>query len=142
MVPRKAGASLTQHYKLVGKKPVPCSVTEWSKMFADPEGRKIAYDKVGDSLVSTVFLGIPHGHADKDRPLLFETMVFGGTLAGEMYRSTTYDAALHNHDAMVTTVKLVEASALAQQRAQAMNEAAQDYEEICEADRLLQSHKG
>jgi hypothetical protein len=39
------------------------------------------------------------------RPLLFETMVFGGPLDGEQTRYSTWDEAKSGHDAMVTRLE-------------------------------------
>lgn len=63
-------------------------------------------DKVGQVTVSTVFLGINHSFSDSDRPLLFETMVFGGKLDQEMDRCSTWEAAEKMHELMCEKVKL------------------------------------
>lgn len=62
-----------------GHTPVPVKdVLEWGHWME--EARKgnllrVGQDKVGDLLVSTVFLGIDHRFGDGDEPLIFETMV-------------------------------------------------------------------
>ena len=89
-------------YKLVGKIPIPCDffdVEAWKI-----ENRLVAKTFLNGSKVSTVFLGIEHGF-DKECPILFETMVFGGTLDGEQDRYCTYDEAVSGHKAMVQRVK-------------------------------------
>ncbi len=50
--------------------------------------------------VSTVFLGLDHSFGSGP-PLLFETMVFGGPLDGEMDRYTTWEQAEEGHLRMV-----------------------------------------
>jgi hypothetical protein len=41
----------------------------------------------GNIGISTVFLGLDHRHFGDGPPLLFETMVFGGSRDGTMYHS-------------------------------------------------------
>lgn len=53
--------------------------------------------------VSTVFLGTDHSFG-VGPPLLFETLVFGGDLDGEMGRYTTWDEAWKGHQTMVSRV--------------------------------------
>ncbi|MCK5605070.1 hypothetical protein KAR91_24485 [Candidatus Pacearchaeota archaeon] len=60
--------------------------------------------KLGFIEVSTVFLGIDHSFTG-GKPLLFETMVFGGELDQEMDRCSTWEAAEKMHEAMCYKVK-------------------------------------
>jgi len=56
--------------------------------------------------VSTVFLGLDHGFAGPtELPILFETLVFGGTLDGETKRCCTWPQAEKQHAEMVRRVK-------------------------------------
>ena len=66
-------------YILQGKKPVLCSdLMEWARCIENGDGqRQVAKTSEPGVDVSTVFLGIDHSY-NSDRPLLFETMVFGG----------------------------------------------------------------
>lgn len=50
-------------------------------------------------LVSTVFLGLDHRFMGGGPPLVFETMVFGGSLEGHQVRHSSYDDALIGHAA-------------------------------------------
>jgi hypothetical protein len=52
-----------------------------------------------DIYVSTVFLGIDHnwGFEDEKRPILFETMVFGGEYDELQFRYCTIDEARAGH---------------------------------------------
>lgn len=54
--------------------------------------------------ISTVFLGFDHGFMDGP-PMLFETMVFGGELDGEVERYATKAQAKRGHEKMVQRVK-------------------------------------
>ena len=61
-------------------------------------------EKVGQVRISTVFLAIDHAF-DGGEPLLFETMVFGGTLDQEMDRCGTWEAAEKMHELMCERVR-------------------------------------
>ena len=54
--------------------------------------------------ISTVFLGLDHSFGE-GKPLLFETMVFGGKLDGEMDRYGTWEEAEQGHKNMVEKVR-------------------------------------
>jgi hypothetical protein len=85
--------------------PTPCEdIIAWAKWFEqDPESRRIvardtfrAADGT-DVIVSTVFLGLDHGWGDGP-PVLWETMIFGGTGLSEWQeRATSREEALANH---------------------------------------------
>lgn len=90
-------------YILRGRTPVPEDDTlKWARWFEDhDEERIVARDLVGDTLVSTVFLGVDHAHAGGP-PVLFETMVFSGdSLENAMWRYRTYDEAEAGHAAVL-----------------------------------------
>lgn len=53
-------------------------IMTWARMFEFGE-RTVGRTKLGDSEISTVFLGMDHS-LDGDEPILWETMVFGGEL--------------------------------------------------------------
>ena len=92
-----------RYYKLFNKEAVLCSdkePTDWSM-----ESRRVALTKIQAGVeVSTVFLLIDHSF-DDGLPLLFETMVFGGELDGELDRYGTWDEAVDGHNAMVKRVQ-------------------------------------
>lgn len=75
----------------------------WARAFEKMD-RRIAADEAGPSKVSTVFLGVDHQWGDGP-PLIFETLVFGGPLEGEMDRYSTRAEALAGHAAMLARVK-------------------------------------
>ncbi len=92
------------NYILDGKTPVKCgSVHEWVQWFQKNQW-KVKQEDVGDVTISTVFLGIDHGHGKPD-PILFETMVFGGLFDHEQVRYSTWEEAEVGHKAMVNRVK-------------------------------------
>jgi hypothetical protein len=78
-------------------------VVAWSKWWNNTD-RHIAFDKIGDVEVSTIFLGIDHRHGG-DIPVLFETLISNGPLDGDMDRYHTYEEAEEGHLRMVERVK-------------------------------------
>jgi hypothetical protein len=78
-------------------------VLEWGTWF-ETANRRVAKDTIGDSEVSTVFIGLDHSFGG-DKPLIFETMVFDGPLDGEMDRYSTWEEAEKGHADMVKRVE-------------------------------------
>lgn len=92
------------YYILKGMKVIEESdVKKWAKFFETDE-RLLARSRVLDCEVSTVFLGLDHSFRGK-KPIVFETMVFGGKLDGEQERYATYKEASIGHSEMVLRVK-------------------------------------
>jgi hypothetical protein len=89
--------------------PVPCpDLLTWARWY-ETANRRIAQDlDEGDEgkrvRVSTVFLGLDHNRGDGP-PVLWETLVFGGELDGEMQRYSSLADALAGHQAMCERVK-------------------------------------
>lgn len=94
-------------YILDGREPVHCPDTiawaEWMEQARAKELTRVAETSVGpvldSTLVSTIFLGVNHSFGEP--PILFETMVFGGPLDGEIQRCGTWDEAAAQHEAVV-----------------------------------------
>jgi hypothetical protein len=68
---------------------------------------RVQLEKTEDSEVSTVFLGLNHNWSG-GAPVLFETMVMGGPMAGEQDRYCTWAEAEQGHKQMVERVRLAE----------------------------------
>jgi hypothetical protein len=91
--------------------PQPVDATRYAEWFTRSLPRRnVAFDQfVNDEnvheeiSVSTVFLGINHNWGDGP-PILYETMVFGGGLAGEGIRCSTRKEAKAQHAQMCTRV--------------------------------------
>lgn len=68
--------------------------------------RHVADEMIGDTRVSTVFLGIDHQFGDGP-PLLFETMVFSSNQDLDEYcdRYATWDQAAAGHQKIVAMVR-------------------------------------
>jgi hypothetical protein len=80
------------------------NVLDWvDQMQSSARRRRVASDVIGVSNISTVFLG-DHSTIGPP-PLLFETMVFGGALDGELERCSTWEQAEAMHSAMCARVK-------------------------------------
>jgi hypothetical protein len=89
--------------------PQPCDdLMTWARWFKTAD-RTVSndYDE-GDEgktiRVSTVFLGLDHNFIGSGPPILYETMVFGGVLDGEMDRYATREEAMIGHQEMCRRV--------------------------------------
>jgi hypothetical protein len=95
---------MSRYYILEGRIPVQCDdVLEWGKWYRTAE-RVVAQESVGEAIISTVFLGFDHGWGDL-KPIVFQTMVFGGLLDQEHERYYTWEEAEAGHKKMVERVK-------------------------------------
>lgn len=97
---------MSRYYILDGKTPVTADLITWAKWFDEDarEKRIVKQEEVNGVRVSTVFLGLNHSFGDGP-PMIFETMVFGGSLEGLLERCSTWDEAEKQHLAMVERVK-------------------------------------
>ena len=95
---------MADFYKLNGKVAVPIDTDEYIRwLIDDPDhGRRVvAFNEFNNRevRVSTVFiLGINHAFGEGD-PLLFETMIFEGTMDGYQVRYLTWEQAEAGHAA-------------------------------------------
>ena len=86
------------------KKTIPCEdLLRWARWFEKAD-RNVAKIKIGSVEISTVFLGLSHSFGG-GKPMLFETMIFGGKLDGEMWRYSTWEEAVEGHKKAVKMVK-------------------------------------
>jgi len=95
------------NYILDGHEPVAVDLMTWARWYETAE-RHVGDTKVGDVRVSTVFLGTDHSFGRGNRPVLFETLVFGGELDMEMERYCTWQEAEVGHEEMVVRVRKAE----------------------------------
>lgn len=90
-----------------GKTPIPePDVIKWARWYEKTE-RHVAFDEIGSIKISTVFLGIDHGFDyHNERPILWETMIFGATGELEHYqeRYSSYQEAMEGHERAVAQV--------------------------------------
>lgn len=86
-------------YYLEGREPkLANDFFHWSEKM---DGRLpiIAQTYIGSVLVSTVFTGVPYYNDNSDRPLLFETAIYGGTYSNTKSMSDSYYNAEIAHEA-------------------------------------------
>jgi len=82
----------------------PITVHEWASLTSNDAYRKVAFDKIIDTTVSTVWVGL-NTAMRRGVISIFETMVFGGVLDQESKRYGTLKEAEEGHAATVETVK-------------------------------------
>jgi len=94
-------------YILKGKRPVKCNDSQTFRAWFQTADRHVAKSQFPghDVEVSTVFLGMDHGFDKNDKPILFETMVFGGELDEYMYRYSSWEDAENGHYEVVKRIK-------------------------------------
>lgn len=90
-------------YILKDKHPVPVDMLQAAKWLSEINNKRIAFTEIRGIQISTVFLGLDHSFMS-DIPVLFETMVFGGTLDNEGERYYTYQEAEEGHKRMCERV--------------------------------------
>jgi hypothetical protein len=87
-------------YILKDKIPVPSDLMEAGRWMEDPNNVIIEQTWYGDICVSTIFLGFDHTPMffKSDKPVLFETMIFGGEYDYDRRRYHTWDEAIIGHN--------------------------------------------
>jgi len=87
----------------VGVLETPGDIAVWAQWFEKAD-RTVKETMIGGARISTVFLGVDHGFSS-EKPILFETMVFGGELDQEQDRCCTWEEAEIMHEKMCDRVK-------------------------------------
>jgi len=100
------------HFILVDGKIKEVSLMEWARWFEDFENRRVDRTDIsnepnypGGDYISTVFLGLDHNFSGGERPILFETMVFGGEYSQRGWRYASYGEAKQGHWQIVDCIK-------------------------------------
>ena len=91
-------------YMLKEGKPVPANVIspEFQEWYNNIDNRRVARTDIAkDIWVSTVFLGLDHNLFGVGEPVLWETMIFGGSEDMYQERATTKEEALEHHNVAV-----------------------------------------
>ena len=97
---------MSDKYILKGHEVVPVEdVLEWGEWF-ETANRVVAKDEINGARVSTVFLGLDHSFGG-NKPLLFETMIFGGEHDDYQERYTTWEEAEAGHKKAVEMIAKV-----------------------------------
>ena len=94
-----------QHYILVDRKPVACTLMEWADFFEVHANRVVKQDTIDGVFISTVFLGLDHGWGQSEEPIVFETMILDGKFDEYQTRCATWDEAEKMHRTAVNEVK-------------------------------------
>lgn len=77
----------------------------WAEWYGTAN-RRVAHTVISPEVsVSTIFLGLDHNFPMIGPPILWETMIFGGTLNLEVWRYATREAAVEGHDFAVFLAK-------------------------------------
>jgi len=85
--------------------PVLKSTLEGTQWLTDNDHRRIVkQDQVGDIFISTVFLGLDHAWIPGGKPVLWETMIFGGEHDQYQERYTSHKDALEGHEKALTLI--------------------------------------
>ena len=102
---------MSHKYILLGKQPIlEPDLLKWALWFEE-SNRRVMTDimyvmhkkRVMRIVISTVFLGLDMGWK-QDAPLIFETMIFGGPMDGDLDRCDTWDHAEGMHLQAVSEV--------------------------------------
>lgn len=72
----------------------------WAEWNGNIDNRRVALTEIHDVQISTVFLGIDHSFGG-GTPVLFETMIFGGSLDQYQERYHTLEEAMIGHERAV-----------------------------------------
>ena len=78
-------------------------IIKWAQWFETAK-RHIAYDRIGQVQISTIFLCFDHSFGEGE-PVLFETLIIDGEHDQYQERYTNKVAALAGHDQAVALVK-------------------------------------
>jgi hypothetical protein len=81
---------------------------QWAAIMESRQDRHVADDMVGMVRVSTVWLGLDHNFSGLGPPLIYETMIFGGTMDERQWRYPTAVSALAGHDRVLMMVRAAE----------------------------------
>lgn len=88
------------NYILKNKTPVlEPNIMQWAKWFEESKTeRQVCSTNLPNGVyVSTIFLSIDHSFINNEKPILFETMIFGGEHDGFQERYCTWDEAEEGH---------------------------------------------
>lgn len=86
-------------------------IDEWRTFMDSEDGdgneqRILGREHVGNTFISTVFLGMDHSKSLNGPPLVFETKIFGGDYDGLMERYHTFNEAMAGHKRIKKSLKV------------------------------------
>jgi len=89
----------------------PLTMDEWAELFNDrkedksPESWWRKHTVTDNGTVSTVWLGLNHAIWPDQAPLIWETMIFGGTYSDSQWRYSSREAAWDAHEEIVRALR-------------------------------------
>jgi hypothetical protein len=88
------------------KNPLHCSLEDWVIAYKENTLERVAYDKVNNMHVFTIFLGIDQNRVPGGKPLLFEAVVFDEK-NNDIYKERyyTWEEAFTGHKRLIKCVK-------------------------------------
>lgn len=75
----------------------PITPDRWIELFDDRSYQVVVQEEKDEVRVSTIWLGLDHSFGLGGPPLIFETMIFGGTRDGDQWRYESEEGALSGH---------------------------------------------
>jgi len=98
-------------YKLENREVKEATLMEAGPILENIESRRVEHTSIkneanypGGDMISTVFLGLSHGEVD-GKPVLFETMIFGGEYDQHMWRYCDFKEAEEGHWKIVDCIR-------------------------------------
>jgi len=88
-------------YKLKGKEPIPCSLSEWRSSLENTHKNLIAKNKINNFIIKTHFNGLSWYHLPDKCPYLFETVIDNGVEGKRLARYQSYADAKSGHIRLV-----------------------------------------
>ena len=86
-----------EKFILDGHTPISCpNLLIWAE-WLERSDRCVAVSVMSNCCISTVFMGLDHSFGFGNRPILFETMIFGGPEDGYQTRCSTWEEAEEQH---------------------------------------------
>lgn len=95
---------MNSKYILDRHEPKKVDLMTWATWYETAD-RHVDQTTIDNVNVSTVFLGFDHRFGPEGRPILFETMIFGGKHDQKQWRYCTWDEAVAGHAAAVALVE-------------------------------------
>ncbi len=81
------------------------ALNAWAKDLENDDYKRVGWTEVNEVKISTVWIGLDHSFGIGEKPLIFETMIFGGIHNGYQERYSTEEEAQEGHQRAVQMVK-------------------------------------
>ncbi len=84
------------------------ALNAWVNDLENEDYKRVGLTEINEVKVSTVWLGLDHSFGIGEKPLIFETMIFGGAHNGYQERYSTEEEAREGHKRAVELVSKTE----------------------------------